>query len=143
MINTKNIEEALKEIKKLIKEGKKVVVEAGDDNFNRKIFESKEVDMVTGLEFNKKDKLKQRNSGMNEIIAKLAKKNKIDIGIDISRINKLSPFEKTRILGRIKQNIKLSKKNDVKILVIGADSRESMSFIKILGGDTKRVKILL
>jgi RNase P/RNase MRP subunit p30 len=80
---------------------------------------------------------------MNEIIAKLAKKNKIDIGIDISRINKLSPFEKTRILGRIKQNIKLSKKNDVKILVIGADSRESMSFIKILGGDTKRVKILL
>ena len=90
MINTKDINEARKEIQKLVRAGEKIVVYAQDDDFNRKIFEIKNVDMVVGLEIGGRDRLKQRGSGMNEVIAKLAKSNDIEIGIDLSKIKELN-----------------------------------------------------
>lgn len=138
MITTKNINEARKEIQKLVREGKEVIVEAGDDDFNRKIFETKDVDIVVGLEFNRRDKLKQRNSGVNEVIAKLAKINNIRIGIDISRIQKLNRLEKGKVLSRIIQNIKLCRRTDAKIILLNTNYKEAVSFIISLGGNTKQ-----
>ena len=138
MITTKNIDEARKEIQKLVRENKKVVIETGDDNFNRKIFEMNDVDMVVGLELKEIDKLKQRDSGMNEVIAKLAKENNIMIGIDIDRIKKFDLVEKGKVLARIKQNINLCKRTGARIILLNADSKEATSFIISLGGSTQQ-----
>lgn len=136
MITTKNINEVRKEIQKLVKERKKVIVEAGDDDFNRKIFEMKNVDIVVCLEFDRKDKLKQKNSGMNEVIAKLARENDIIVGIDIDKIKKLDLLEKGKVLARIKQNINLCKRTGAGIVLLNTSPREAMSFIISLGGST-------
>jgi RNase P/RNase MRP subunit p30 len=137
MITTKNINEARKEIQKLVREGKEVVVDAGDDDFNRKIFEIKDVDMVVGLEINGNDRLKQRDSGMNEVIAKLAKSNNIAVGVDVSRIKRLSALEKGKALSRVRQNIGLCKRTRARITILGADKKEAISFVVGLGGSTE------
>lgn len=141
MIDTNNIEQARKEIQKLKKNNDEVVVLAKDDEFNRKIFEMKDVDIVVGLEFNRRDKLKQRDSGMNEVIAKLAKTSDIKIGIDISRIQILNKLEKGKVLSRIIQNIKLCRRTGAKIILLNANNKEAVSFIMSLGGNTKQAFI--
>ncbi len=141
MINTKDINEARKEIQKLVRAEEKIVVYAQDDDFNRKIFEIKNVDMVVGLEIGGRDRLKQRSSGMNEVIAKLAKKNNIEIGIDLSKIRGLNPLEKGKVLSRIRQNISLCKRTKARIVILGIDSKEANSLIVSLGGDTQQGKL--
>ena len=141
MIDTNNIEQVRKEILKLKKENKEVIVLAKDDDFNKKIFEMKNVDIVVGLEFGRRDKLKQRNSGMNEIIAKLAKNNNIKIGIDVNRIQKLNKLDKGRVLSRIIQNIRLCRRTGANIILLNRDSRTASSFILSLGGDTKQASL--
>ena len=140
MINTKDINEARKEIQKLVRAGEKVIVEARDDDFNRKIFEIKNVDMVVGLEIGGKDRLKQRSSGMNEVIAKLAKKNNIEIGIDLSKIKGLNLLEKGKVLSRIRQNISLCKRTGARIVILDIDGKEANSLIVSLGGNTQQGK---
>jgi len=140
MINTKNINEARKEIQKLKRANDQVVVHAQDDDFNRKIFEIKDVDMVVGLELNGHDRLKQRDSGMNEVIAKLAKKNKIVIGVEVSKIKGLSALEKGKALGRLRQNVKLCKRTETRIVVLNAGSKEASGLITSLGGSTLQGK---
>ena len=140
MINTKNINEARKEIQKLVGSSEKVVVHAQDDDYNRKIFEIRGINMVVGLELGGRDRLKQRDSGMNEVIAKLAKSNGIVIGIEVSSIRKLDSLEKGKVLGRIRQNIDLCKRTGARIVVLGADRREASGFIVSLGGSTMQAK---
>lgn len=132
--------EVRKEIQKLVRDKNKVIVEAGDDSFNRKIFEMKDVDMIIGLEFDGKDRLKQRDSGMNEVLAKLAKSNDIAIGVDVDRIAKLDLLEKGRVLGRIRQNIRLCKRTGARIVVLNADKKEASGFIMSLGGSSEQGK---
>lgn len=137
MINISNINEARKQIQDVKKEGKEIVVLAQDDNFNRKIFENKDVDMIVGLEFNKKDGLKQRDSGLNEVLCKLAKANDVKIGVDIGKISKLSKMEKARVLARVGQNIGLCKRVGVKLVPLGSSKQEVMSFFLSLKGSTR------
>lgn len=145
MINTNNINEAIKQIQKLKKEGKKIFVQARGDEFNRKIFENKDI-IVLGLEFNKSDFLKQRNSGLNEVLCKLARDNNIKIGIDIDKISKLDKIEKARVLSRIRQNIQLCKRIGCKMIVFSENNKnniskqEIMSFFLSFGGSTKQGK---
>jgi len=116
IIDTNNLNEARKQIQKLKKEGKEIIVKAQDNEFNRKILENKDVDVFLSPEIhNRKDFLKQRDSGLNEIICKLAKKNNIRIGIDIEKLKKLNKKEKAKALARIIQNIRLCKKTKTKI----------------------------
>jgi RNase P/RNase MRP subunit p30 len=141
MINTKNINEARKEIQRLVRSSEKVMVHAQDDDFNRKIFEIKDVDMVVGLELNGRDRLKQRDSGMNEVIAKLAKLNGIVIGVDVDRINGLGALEKGKVLGRLRQNVKLCRRTGAKIVVIGVDRKDASGLVVSLGGSTVQGKM--
>jgi len=144
MINTNNLNEARKQILKLKREGEEVVVVAQDENFNRKIFENKDVDMVVGLELhNKRDFMKQRDSGLNEILCKLAHDNNIKIGVDINKIAGLGKVEKARVLARVSQNIKLCKRTKTKIVILNnskknAKKYEVNSLFSVLGGSTKQ-----
>ena len=118
------------------------LVRAQDDNFNRKILENKDVDMIIGLEMHdRKDYMKQRDSGLNEILCKLAKANDIKIGIEIENIGKLNNVEKARVLSRIRQNIVLCKRTGAKIFLLGKLGKQDvMGFFTSLGGSTKQGK---
>jgi RNase P/RNase MRP subunit p30 len=137
MINNKNLNEVRKEISRLRDAGSEVIVHAQDDDFNRKIFENKDVDVVFGLEMhNRRDYMKQRDSGLNEVLCKLAKKNGIKIEVDLKGIQKLSVVEKAKALARVRQNIVLCRRVGVEIVVDGVGKAERRSFMGVLGGSS-------
>ncbi len=74
----------------------------------------------------RKDFQKQRNSGFNQVLAKLAKKNNVAIGINLNEILALSGQEKAEILARIRQNIKLCSKNKLKMKFISIEKKDSI-----------------
>lgn len=142
IINTTNPNEARKQIQQLKKENQQVIVQAQDDEFNRKILENKDVDIFLSPEsHNRKDRFKQRDSGLNEVLCKIAAKNSIKIAIDIDKIKDLDKKQKAVILARIKQNIDLCKRTGTKIIFLPKQSKqEAMSFMQTLGASTKQAK---
>ncbi len=142
IINTKNLNQVRKEIQKLKKENKKVVVLAQDSEFNRKIVEMSEVDILLSPELHdRNDKLKERDSGLNEILCRLAAKNQIKIGIDINKIKKLKDKDKAKVLARVSQNIMLCKKTKCDFVLVGSyDKKDAFSLLLTLGASTKQAK---
>lgn len=139
MISTSNFEQA----KKLIqKEEKPIVVKAQNDEFNRKILEYGRFDILLSVEkSNEKDKIKQLGSGLNEVLAKIAAKNKISIGIDLEEICYLEKKEKAVLLARIKQNIKICRKAKCKIVFLNyKDKINAFELLVSLGASTEQAK---
>jgi RNase P/RNase MRP subunit p30 len=136
----------LQEIKNQIQKAKKtnsneiIIIKAGDEEFNRKVLEIKGVNILLGPEsHNRKDKLKQRDSGLNEFLCKLAAKNNIKIGISIQEIQSLPAIQKAKTLARIIQNIQLCKRTKTSIIVYPKDKykpQDVMAFIITLKGST-------
>ena len=119
IIQEKNINEARKLIDKAAKQKKKVVVLAQSDDFNRKILENNKVDVLLSPELQGKDKLKQRDSGLNEVLCKIAAKNKIKIGVNIADLKKVKGRPRALLLSRLIQNIELCKKSNAEIEFFG------------------------
>ncbi len=91
------------------------VVEAKDDGFNREVLERGKAHILIGLEKKqRKDFMHHRNSGLNQVLCKLAKKKKVAIGFSFSEI--LNARDRPQLLGRMMQNIKLCRKYKVKIV---------------------------
>ena len=82
---------------------------------------------------NRKDFQKQRNSGLNQVLAKIAKKKNIAIGIDLDEIINFERKNKSDILARIKQNIKLCNKNKLKMKFISEKYKRNIYDLKSLG----------
>lgn len=139
-INTTNLTQARKQIQELKKQKKPIIVQAQNTEFNRKILENKDVDVLLSPELhNRKDRLKQRDSGLNEILCKIATKNNIKIGVNIKEIQKLSKKQKAIILARIKQNIQLCKRTKTQIIFIPIlKKQEILSFLKVLGANPQQ-----
>jgi len=99
------------------------IVSNGSYNFNRKILETKKNCTLIGIEKNKsKDFMKYRNSGLNQVLCKLAKKNNISIGISFNDI--LNSENRIDLLGKIMFNIKLCRKYKVKIILCNSTKNE-------------------
>lgn len=118
-------------------------------NLNRKILENRKVDILLSPEKGRKeDYIHQRNSGLNHILAKIASKNKIAIGINFSDILKANNEERAKLIGRIKQNIKLCRKYKVKMIIATFASnkyelrsvKDLENFALVLGMNTKEAK---
>ena len=143
-INTPNVNEARKQAEKLKKEApnERIIVLAQGEDFNRKVLEMKNIDILLDAHFPKeKDKLKQRASGLNEVLCKIAAKNSIKIGIDLEKIKNLDKKEKAIILARIKQNIMLCKKAKADLIVLGNyDKKAAFSLLLTLGASTEMAK---
>ena len=141
-INTSNLNEARKQIQVLKKENKPIIVRAQSPEFNRKIFENSDVDTVIGLEdHDRKDRLKQRDSGLNEVHCKLARKNNIKIAIDLNQLKKQTPKNKAIILSRIIQNIQLCKRTKTQIIFIPKQPKQdTLAFFTSLKGSTEQAK---
>ncbi len=96
-------------------QGKTIIFSSDDDELNRKILEKEKIDVFLINLAGRKDFQKQRNSGFNQVLAKIAQKNNIIIGINFDEILESSSYEKPKIFARIRQNIKLCNKNKLKM----------------------------
>ncbi|MAF50700.1 MAG: hypothetical protein CMH64_01285 [Nanoarchaeota archaeon] len=93
------------------------VVEGKNEKINRKAVEDKNNNLLYGLEkFGIKDKIHYRDSGLNQVLCKLAKKNNVKIGFSFSDVLN-SNEEKSVILGRMVQNVKLCNKYKVDMII--------------------------
>ncbi|MAH06941.1 hypothetical protein CMI38_01675 [Candidatus Pacearchaeota archaeon] len=145
MIISNDLVRVRNEIKRLVSSGDEVVVKAQGDDFNRKVFEMNDVGMVVGLEFGRRDRLKQRDSGLNEIMCRLAKKNGIVIGVDVGRLARLDKLEKAKVLARVRQNIGLCKRTRVRMVgypVGSYDKKDLSGLVVSLSGSSGQGKMV-
>ena len=118
------------------------IVQGKDISFNRKALESRKTSMLVLNHKFGKDKLKQRDSGLNQVLCKIARDNNITLAIDLKELTEEKDKKnKAIILSRITQNIKLIKKfkNKFKLLNQG-NKQQAFSFLLTLGLPTKQAK---
>ena len=138
-----SINEVRKEIDKLSKQGKNVVVIAGDSDFNRKILENKKVNVLLFSDFAGRDKLKQRDSGLDHVLCKLAISNDVTIGFDLSFLKDKSDLVISQKASRLAQNIRLCNKYKNKIKIFNYTKDEIIklrAFLISIGMNNKSIK---
>jgi RNase P/RNase MRP subunit p30 len=109
------IESSEKEARRIIESlkgsGKRIGIIGGDDAFNRRSIETLKINYLVSPEGGKKvDSLKQRDSGINHVVANLAKEKGVSIVIDFSEVVRLKGKEKALRLRRLIQNVKICRK---------------------------------
>lgn len=121
--------------RKLIQENKdkKIIFTSNDDELNRKILEKEKINILLLNQAGRKDFSKQRNSGFNQVLAKLAKNKEVTIGINLDEIIKSGDKEKAAILARVKQNIKLCNKNKIKMKFIHKNQKRNILDLRAFG----------
>ena len=142
IIETRDLNQARKLIEENFKKKNQVIVKAQNPEFNRKILENKKVDILLSPELTERDRLKERGSGLNEVLCKIAAKNKIKIAIDIEEILKTKGKERAILLARLMQNIKLCKRTgtEVKIFPKKYNKKDLFSLFLTLGASTNQAK---
>lgn len=112
---------------------KKIIIFSSDnDELNRKILEKEKINILSLNQSGRKDKMKQRDSGFNQVMAKIAKRKNVTIGINLDEI--LNSKNKSNILARIMQNIKLCNKNKLKMKFISSKgNKRNIYDLKSLG----------
>ncbi len=132
IIQGNNFNKIRKEIKEAEVNNKKIIFASDNDELNRKVLEKESIDILLLSQSKRKDFLKQRNSGLNHVLAKIAKKNDVIIGINLDEIIEAKSKTKAEILARIKQNIKLCNKDKLKMKFYGKSKRDNHD-LKALG----------
>lgn len=133
-------EKNFSKLKDFIRENKnkEIAFMSGDDELNRRVIEKTDVDVLLILLDSRRDFMKQRNSGLNEIMVKIMKKKNISLGVLVDEI--LLSKNKEKVLSRLKQNIDLCKRQGVKIIFIqkevDVDERNLKSLLLALGAPT-------
>ena len=102
-------------------------------------------DVLLGVESfgegGRRDKLRNLDSGLNHIMAKIAAKKKIAIGIDVSGLRKLGKKDKGIRLARVRRNIEFCRRAGAKMVVFGVDDPlEGKSFMISLGASSRQAK---
>lgn len=121
--------------------GKFIGFTSSDDELNRKIIEKLKVDIFMPNLLGRKDWQKQRNSGLDNVMAREASKKAIFIGINLGEVFEAERLKKADILARVRQNIELCKKNKVKMLFVdGRDVYGLKALGLVLGMPTWMVK---
>jgi len=116
------------------------VVHGGSEKNNRGAVENRNVDILLSPEEGiKKDFMHTRNSGLNQVLCKLAKKNGVAIGFSFNKILNTKGMERALILGRMMQNVKLCRKYRVKMIIINYTVNEN----KRMEGDLRSFGVCL
>ena len=125
------------------------IINGGIDSVNRKAVENKSVDILMSPERGRyKDFMKSRNSGLNQVLCKLAHQNDVAIGFDFNYILNSKDSERSNILGRMKLNVILCNKYKVKMYVCNSTKNKNEergnfdleSFGRVLGMTKFEVK---
>jgi RNase P/RNase MRP subunit p30 len=130
IIKENDFQKARKRIRE--NKGKQIIFSSDSDELNRKVLEKEKINVLLLNLSGKKDRMKQRDSGFNSVLAKLAKKKNISLGINLDEIIGLNPKEKLKILARVRQNIKLCNKNKLNMEFISGKKRDRYN-LKSLG----------
>ena len=117
---------------------KKIAVFGRDNTFNRRILETCKIDILISperdLTHERKDTLKQRDSGLNHVVAKIATKNKIQVAIDFDEIkNTKDQKQLSTRLARIIQNIKICRRAKTKMIILNLNGKATKQDIQALG----------
>jgi ribonuclease P/MRP protein subunit RPP1 len=132
IISQEDFQKARNEMKKARENGKKIIF-SGSDEIARKVLEKEKIDVLLIKLGERKDRIKQRNSGFNQVLAKLAQKKDVAIGISLDEIINADKKEKTKILARLVQNIKLCRKNKLKMIFITNKHQKDIYDLRALG----------
>lgn len=126
----------------LKKENKPRIVKAQNLEFNRKMLEKADFEILLSPENNtEKTKIKSIDSGLNHVLCRIAEKRKIAIGIDINALRELNKKVKAERLEKIVQNIKLCRKYKVTLALTGIkDKLDADAFLLSLGASTQQIK---
>ncbi len=121
--------------RKLIQENsdKRIIFSSNNDETNRKILEKEKIEILLLNQAKRKDFHKQRNSGLNHVLAKVAKKRNVSIGINFDEIILSNSTTKAEILARIRQNIRICNKNKLKMRFIHEKNKRNLLDLKALG----------
>jgi len=109
------------------KEKRVIAFVGGDDLLNRRALETLKIDFLVSPELGRrKDGLKQRDSGLNHVVAKIAKEKGIGIVVDFGDVSRLEGVEMGRRIARIMQNVRVCRKAgcDMKIMSFGRKKGE-------------------
>jgi RNase P/RNase MRP subunit p30 len=128
-------EDNFEKARKLIHENseKGIIFSSDDEETVKKVLEKENIEILLLNQSGRKDFQKQRNSGLNHVMAKLAKKKEIIIGINLDELIKSSEKEKAAIIARIKQNIKICNKNKLKMKFIYKNQKRNIHDLIALG----------
>lgn len=130
-------EEIFEKARKKIRESndKEIIFSSNNDNLSRKVLEKENINILLIKQKGRKDKQKQRDSGFNLVMAKIAKKKNVKIGIYLDEIFNSSEKEKAEIIARIIQNIKICNKNKLgmKFIALNEKHERNIYDLKALG----------
>jgi len=133
LIQGNNFNKIRNQIKEAQTQNKQIIFSSDDNELNRKVLEKEPINILLLNQSSRKDKPKQRNSGFNHVLAKIAKKKNIIIGINLDEIINSEIKQKSEILARVKQNIKLCSKNKLKMKFISLKQKRNIYDLKALG----------
>lgn len=134
MISEEDFQKARNAIKKARENfPSKTIVFSGSDEISRKIIEKERIDILLIKLGGRKDRIKQRNSGFNQVLAKLAQKKGITIGTDLDEIINSDKKEKTKIIARLRQNISICKKNKLKMVFLHSKYQRDLHDLRAFG----------
>jgi len=130
----------IKELRKQINQGK-IVVEAGTEKINMFLVANKKVKVIFNFEkFSGRDYFNIRQSGLNQVLCKALKKNGIAVGFSFSEVLNKEGFERSKLLGKMEQNVRFCKKYKVKMVFDNFTDGELVrdkvvldAFAKVLG----------
>lgn len=122
LISGKDFNEIRKKIREAQKEKAEIIFTSDDDELARKVLEKEAIGMLLISQEGRKDRIKERGSGFNQVLSRLAKKKGVIIGINLDEILKAGEEEKAGILARVRQNVKLCNKDKLKMMFISRES---------------------
>jgi ribonuclease P/MRP protein subunit RPP1 len=131
IIQENNFDKARKAIQE--NSNKRIIFSSDNEEVNRKVLEKENIEILLLNQAGRKDFHKQRNSGFNHVMAKIAKRKGVTIGINLDEIIKSSKKEKAEILARVRQNIMICKKNKLKMKFIYKNQKRNIFDLKALG----------
>ena len=114
-----------KELEKKIQRFRQEITIVEGSDLNRLIVENKYVDILVSPEKNRReDFMHHRNSGLNQVLCKLAFKNSIAIAFSFNDVLKAKGIERSKIIGRMMQNVRLCRKYKVKMITASFAANE-------------------
>ncbi|MDP1694611.1 MAG: RNase P subunit p30 family protein [Candidatus Woesearchaeota archaeon] len=126
------------------------IVEGISEEKNRKAVENKQVDILLAPErIGRKDRLNQRDSGVNDILCKFARDNDVAIGFSFADL--LNSKFRAVLLGRMMQNVRLCRKYKVRMVLASfakdpwemRTAYDLLAFGQVLGMTPKEATIAL
>ncbi|MFA5084726.1 MAG: RNase P subunit p30 family protein [Candidatus Paceibacterota bacterium] len=118
LIKTESADAMRRMIDKTYNFCKTILVLGTDDKISRIALENRKVSGLVSPEHERKnDYMDRRNSGLNQVLCKIARDNKKEIIIDFRSILSKEKEERAILLGRIAQNIALCRKYGVRIRI--------------------------